>query len=298
MSPFPSLPLHLQAISWLFWPSLWCVVWKTNHLEVRALLPWVLCSSLENWWLCQNFLCKRSLAPLPCGRETAIIVFWKQRMLDRAMTKQPTLLDLDSQCVSAGTAQQLMEPAGFSALLVEVANNPVHSTIIKWADTPLPPAQTHPHAALAAGYQSWTRFFSQVESRIVFLKGRRGMFQWRLGLGFSWFEMSAYLPVPPVGRITWHLPRWPSGPTTAWWSGCAPWIWQSTRPTCGAAECMGGWWWAFGLPSSVLWKITCLGITRSMFWHYLCCTRLFCLVRRFLPYGLKDMNALRGSSVI
>lgn len=40
------------------------------------------------------------------------------------MTKQPRLLDLDSQCVSARTAQQLMEPAESSALLVEMANNP------------------------------------------------------------------------------------------------------------------------------------------------------------------------------
>lgn len=40
------------------------------------------------------------------------------------MTKQPRHLDLGSQCVSARTAEQLMEPAEFSALLVEMANNP------------------------------------------------------------------------------------------------------------------------------------------------------------------------------
>lgn len=40
------------------------------------------------------------------------------------MTKQPRLLDLDSQCVSARTAQQLMDPAEISSLLVEMANNP------------------------------------------------------------------------------------------------------------------------------------------------------------------------------
>lgn len=49
--------------------------------------------------------------------------------------------------------------------------------------------------------------------------------------------------VPYAHRTIFHLQRFPSGPTTEWWSGCGLPTSLNTLLTWEAVVCMEAWWW-------------------------------------------------------
>lgn len=139
----------------------------------------VLCNSLENWWLCQDFVCERSLALLPDRRLPSVCfgssIFW----IEQWMMKQPILLDLDSRCISARKAQWLMELAKFSVLLVEIASSPSaqQDNQMMWSIIQTCTLSRPISTLVLLQGSNLKRAFSQVQSGLAFIKGRRGLFQ-------------------------------------------------------------------------------------------------------------------------
>lgn len=73
---------------------------------------------------------------------------------------------------------------------------------------------------------------------------------WGAALLMRYYETWHFCSDSQLSNISFCLCRATSrrlrsldGPTTEWWSGCAPWIWQNTRPTLEGVEFMEDWWW-------------------------------------------------------
>lgn len=58
-----------------------------------------------------------------------------------------------------------------------------------------------------------------------------------------WYAFFFFFTRSSRSRTTSHRQRSPSGQTTEWWSGSAPWIWQNTPQIWEAAVFMEDWWW-------------------------------------------------------